>query len=493
MKSLFRSLLLLLGVAHGLLQAAERPNVLFIMADDLCTALSGYGHPQCKTPNLDKLAATGTTFTRAYCQFPLCGPSRASIMSGMYPMTNGVTGNGGVLKVKTPTLPELFRKSGYWTGRAGKIYHMGVPGHIFTGDPGTDHAASWDVTHNVKVMETLTPGKAEDVMHENSVPLYHKYREKWKSHDKLGVFRIDHGNHQGSDMVIVEATVPDAELADGVTANKAIEMLKERAKDQKPFFLGVGFVRPHVPFVAPVRSYKNYPVEKMKLAEVPEGDLDDLPKAVKQRSNANHYKLDEQDQRKSLRGYYASVTYMDEQFGRVVDMLDELGLRDNTIVVFVSDHGFHLGEHTLWQKNSLMEESARVPLIVSLPGDQKGTRSSRVVELIDLYPTLAEIAGLKAPDVLQGSSLVESLGGEDKAYPDEEALTQTRRHFGLRTSKWALMRYRKPDSDDYMFYDMKKDPKQLTNLAKDPEYKNQFEKMKKRLTQKVDGLRIEPH
>ena len=155
--------------------ADEKPNILFIMADDLNTALSGYGHPQCKTPNLDRLAERGTTFTRAYCQFPSCGPSRASIMSGTYPLTNGVTGNGGALKGDTQTLPKLFRDSGYWTGRVSKIYHMGVPGHIYTGDNGTDHAPSWVKRYNVSVMESLTPGKAEDVMLTDSTPVYDEY------------------------------------------------------------------------------------------------------------------------------------------------------------------------------------------------------------------------------------------------------------------------------------------------------------------------------
>ena len=485
---LFLATFAVAGIASA---GVKKPNVLFIMADDLNTALSGYGHPQCKTPNLDRLAAKGTTFTRAYCQYPLCGPSRASIMSGLYPVTNGVTGNGGVLKLETPTLPELFRKSGYWTGRAGKIYHMGVPGHIFTGDPGTDHAASWDVTHNVKVMETLTPGKAEDVMLTDSTPMYEKYREKWKAHDKLGVFRIDHGNHQGSDMVIVEATVPDEDLADGYTAGKAIELLKARAADKKPFFLGVGFVRPHVPFVAAERSFRHYPVDAMELAEVPEGDLDDMPNQAKQQANAKRYKLSKEDQRKSLRGYYASVTYMDEQVGRLLDALDELNLRNNTIVVFVSDHGFHLGEHTLWQKGSLMEESARVPMIVSLPGQQGARQSTRVVELIDLYPSLAASAYLELPDGLQGQSLLDSLSGKEVSYPDEEALTQVGSDWGLRTPKWAFMRYGKPGSgkEEFMLYDMEKDPKQFTNLAGDPEHAEVLAMLKKRLSDRLEAIR----
>ncbi len=487
-----RSFALFLSAMAGCLaslNAAERPNVLFIMADDLNTALSGYGHPQCKTPNLDRLASQGTTFTRAYCQYAVCGPSRASIMSGLYPVTNGVTANGGVLKVKTPTMPELFRKSGYWTGRAGKIYHMGVPGNIFTGAPGTDHANSWDETHNVRVMETLTPGKAEDVMLTDSTPVYDEYREKWKAWDKGGVFPIKHGNHQGSDMVIVEATVPDVELADGYTAGKAIEMLEARAADKKPFFLGVGFVRPHVPFVAPVRSFEDYPVDGMKLAEVPEGDLDDMPKAALAQANATKYRMDEEAQRKSLRGYYASVTYMDEQVGRVLKALDDLKLRDNTIVVFVSDHGFHLGEHTLWQKMSLMEESARVPLIIDLPGGKKqNAESSRVVELIDLYPTLAALSGLEVPKALQGKSLSRSLHHTPEGEPViETALTQVRGGYSLRTHRWAFMRYGKPSDDktELMLYDMHKDPQQYVNLAGKPEYADAEKKMEQWLDEKL--------
>ena len=490
MRKVVFALVLLQSALVASTLSMARPNVLFIMADDLNSALSGYGHPQCKTPNLDKLALRGTTFTRAYCQYPLCGPSRASIMSGLYPMTNKVTSNGGVLKIDTPTMPELFRNNGYWTGRCGKIYHMGVPGNIMTGDPGTDHAASWDVTHNVRVMETLTPGKAEDVMLTDSTAIYEEYRKKWKSRGEGGVFTIKHGNHQGSDMVIVEATVPDAELADGYTAGKAIELLRERGTDKKPFFLAVGFVRPHVPFVAPERSFKQYRVEAMKLAEVPEGDLDDMPSAAKQQANASKYKMDENDQRKSLRGYYASVSYMDEQVGRLLDELDALKLRDNTIVVFVSDHGFHLGEHTLWQKQSLMEESVRVPLImsvpksVSLPGNRRPTaKSSRVVELIDLYPTLASLAALKPPDGLEGESLVPAIAGDEQGAEDEVALIQVRGGWCLRTSKWAFMRYGKQGATtEFMLYDMEKDSRQLTNLANDPEHQMVLQQFKSMLS-----------
>lgn len=177
---------LLLALLAVPLFAADQPNVLFLIADDLNTALSGYGHPQCRTPHLDRLAQRGVTFTRAYCQYSVCGPSRASIMSGQYPITNGITRNGPALADEVVTLPALFRQAGYWTGRVSKIYHMGVPGHIFTGDPGSDHAPSWDHTYNVSAMEGLAPGKAEDLMLDDVVLHIPAQRERWKKVEGKG-------------------------------------------------------------------------------------------------------------------------------------------------------------------------------------------------------------------------------------------------------------------------------------------------------------------
>ena len=468
----------------------KRPNILFIMADDLNTALSGYGHPQCKTPNLDRLAERGTSFTRAYCQYPLCGPSRASIMSGRYPLSNGVINNGDVLDANIPTLPQLFRESGYWSGRVSKIYHMGVPGNIYTGDNGTDHPASWDERYNVSVMESLTPGKAEDVMLEDSTPVYDEYRKKWQAlKNKGGKLFIEHGNHQGSDFVIVEADVDNADLADGAAANKAVELLKERAAANVPFFLGVGFVRPHVPLVAPRRSFKEYEVNEMQVPYVPKGDLEDIPETAKKQTNAVKYKLTPEAQRKSLRGYYASISYMDEQVGRLLDTLDELGRRENTIVIFLSDHGYHLGEHTMWQKMSLLEESIRPPLIVSAPGQKKTSRKcASIVELIDIYPTLAELAGLDVPQQVQGKSFAHLLDNPDAPGLKEDAFIQVGPDFCLRTEKWAYMRYASggKEGNEYMLYDMKKDPKQFNNLAGKHEYAEIEKSLQKRLEARID-------
>ena len=452
----------------------KKLNILFIMADDLNSALSGYGHPQCKTPNLDRLAKRGTSFTRAYCQYPLCGPSRASLMSGRYPLSNGVTRNGGVLNSEIPTLPQLFRQSGYWTGRVSKIYHMGVPGNIYTGDNGADHPASWMERYNVSVMESLTPGKTEDVMLVDSTPVYDDYRKKWQAlKNKGGKLFIEHGNHQGSDFVIVEADVDNADLADGAAANKSIELLKRRAVAKVPFFLAVGFVRPHVPMVAPRRSFAEYRVDEMQVPEVPEGDLDDMPEAAKKQTNAAKYKLTPEAQRKSLRGYYASISYMDEQVGRLLDTLDTLGLRENTIVVFLSDHGYHLGEHTMWQKMSLFEESIRPPLIVSVPGQKRtNTKCASILEFIDIYPTLAELSDLEVPGAVQGRSFAHLLDNPDGPGIREDALIQVGSNFCLRTRQWAYMRYASENKghSECMLYDMEKDPKQFKNLAGRSDY-----------------------
>ncbi len=466
--------------------AAQRNmNVLFVMADDLNTALSGYGHHQCKTPNLDRLAARGTSFTHAYTQFPLCGPSRASLMTGRYPLANGVQSNTARVPEDVVTLPHLFRQNGWWTGRVSKMYHMGVPGNIFTGDDGEDQASSWAERYNVSAMETLTPGKAEDLMLEDTTYLYPELREKWAAQQhKGGKFTIPEGNHQGSDFVVVEAEGGDEVLADGMAASRAVELLEKLAGEGQPFFLGVGFVRPHVPLVAPAGSFDGYEAAEMQLTPVPEGDLNDIPDAAQENANDRKYKMNAEAQQKVLRGYYASITYMDSQVGRLLDALDRFGLTDNTIIVFASDHGYHLGEHTLWQKQSLMEESIRVPLIVSVPGQKStGTTCSRMVELLDVYPTLAAVAGLEPPDNIQGHSFAELLDNPEADHERRDAFIQVNNGFCLRTENWAYMQYKGEGA--VMLYDMKHDPKQFTNLAGSPEYAVIEKDLKERLAARI--------
>jgi choline-sulfatase len=432
----------------GLTAASEekQPNVLLIMSDDLCTALSGFGHRECKTPHLDRLAARGVKFERAYCQFPLCGPSRTSIMTGLYPGTTGATGNKSSFRKNTPNLismSELFLKNGYTTTRISKIYHMGVPPDILSGGDGTDDPQSWGQKFNIKGPEQNAPGD------------YELLSPKMQS--------------KGMAFIQVEADGDDLAHADGMAAKKAVELLGEYKND--PFFLAVGFVRPHVPLVAPRPYFATYPPEAVTLPEVPEGDLDDVPVAARAMANEDRYGMNEEQKKKALAAYYASVSYMDAQVGKLLDALDAEGLTDRTVVVFTSDHGYNMGEHDCWQKLSLFEDTLRVPFIISAPWLSPPNRSSKeIVELIDLYPTLADLCGLEAPKYLQGATLRPLLDANaNKQWNKSAAYTITKGGESLRTADWRLNRWGK-GSDQLELYDQINDPNEYTNLANNPEY-----------------------
>ncbi|MDG1976777.1 MAG: sulfatase, partial [Akkermansiaceae bacterium] len=384
------------------------------MSDDLNSALSGFGHPQCKTPRLDALAKRGVRFENMHCQYPVCGSSRASLMTGLYPYTNGMLGNGGNLRKNLPnvvTLSQLFRNNGYHAGRVSKIYHMGIPFEIIAGTADHDDAPSWDETVNIKAPEQNAPGE----------------RTEWSPKDK-----------SSQTFTGVEASTGDLEHADGMAADAAIEFLKQN-KD-KPFFLGCGFVRPHVPLVAPSKYFDRYDRDTMVAPEVPKGDLEDVPKIIRNYKSIDRYGVTPELHKGLLEAYYASISYMDEQVGRVLKALDELGLRENTIVIFSSDHGYLLGHHHKFQKQHLFEESTRVPFILSVPWMTKshGHASNKITELVDLYPTLAELAGLTPPANLQGQSLLPLLKNPTTKEWSKDLAFSISRSGGesIRTSKW---------------------------------------------------------
>ena len=436
-------------LALALAAAAHGQNVLFVMADDLTAeALACYGNADCATPSLDRLAARGTRFTRAYCQFPVCGPSRAAVMSGRYPEALRVVANGGSGKFTDrmgdrATLPQLFRQHGWRSARVGKIYHMRVPGDITAGVDGPDHAASWDERYNAPGLEWMTPGPFEHLSHE-------KLKRLPEKHYGLGfgtAFYAVRADGDGSDQ-------PDVRAAD-----KAIELLE--GFGERPFFLAVGFVRPHVPLVAPAAEFERYDAEALTLAARVEGDQSDIPKAGISLSSKRIGALgDAAKQRRILQAYYASVTFMDAQVGRLLDALERLGLADDTVVVFSSDHGYHLGEHDLWQKMSLHEESARIPLLMAGPGVPVGVRDA-LVEQIDLYPTLAGLAELEAPAHCQGFDLAPVFADAEASVRDA-AYCVTGRGQLLRTERWAYLRY---DEGGAELYDMAADPRQFVNVA----------------------------
>lgn len=453
----------------------EKMNVLFLISDDLtATALSCYGNVVCQTPNIDRLAALGTRFTRAYCQATYCGPSRASFMFGYYPSATKVLGYVSGRKAVgdgRDSWSQHFRKNGYHSARVSKIYHMGVPGGIENGGDGPDDPASWDEKYNSQGPEWRAPGDGET--------LQLRARKGVKPTEKTLAGRVPPVG--GNTFVVVEADGDDMVHSDGKTAARAVELLQKYKGMEKPFFLGVGFVRPHIPFVAPRKYFEPYlPYDKMVLPEKVKGDWDDIPKPGINYCTSENMFMDVRKQKKAVGGYYASVTFMDAQVGKVLDALEATGQKDNTIVIFTSDHGFHLGEHDFWAKVSLHEESAKVPLIIAAPGKQPAVCDS-FTELLDLYPTLSKMCGLAIPERLQGRDLSGMLDDPSVSVRDS-AFCNSGRGVLLRTDRWAYIRYKKGEEE---LFDMHKDPKQYVNLVKNPEYAEALESMRDKLAVKV--------
>ena len=439
------------GRLHALGAAPEKPNVLFIISDDLtASALSCYENKVCKTPNIDRIAQRGVRFDNMHCQNPVCGPSRASLMTGRYPSDLNCYNNKDSKSVfndpSVVSMTEPFRKQGWFSARVSKVYHMGIPGDITKGIAGAaDHAESWDVAINIKDLEQNQSGKYEHL-----------------SPKMTG---------SGMAFKVVETKAGALELTDGKATTRAIDLLREH-KDQ-PFFLAVGFVRPHVPFVAPREFFEPYPLESIELPRVPENDLDDIPEAHYFDVNEVKYGMSEKQQRKAIRGYYACVSYMDSQVGRLLDELVQLGLDDNTIVVFTSDHGYHLGEHHMWAKQALFENTTRVPFIVSVPwlADSWGKGCHRITEFVDLFPTLTDLCGIASPADLQGNSMRSLLSDPEKGAWSKNTAYILNSWGGesIRNDRFRFTLWHDGNSG-IEFYDLKKDPGEFTNLAANPEY-----------------------
>jgi len=421
-----------------------RPNVLFIAVDDMNNDLGCYGHPLVKTPHLDRLAARGVRFDRAYCQFPLCSPSRTSLMTGRRPDATEVFDLARHFRSALPdvvTLSQLFMRHGYHAARVGKIYHYGNPGQI--GTDGLDDPASWNERHNPKGRD-----KAEEHLLTNHTP-------------KRGL---------GSSMSFLKAEGADEEQTDGLVATEVVRLMEEK-RDQ-PFFIAAGFYRPHCPYIAPKKYFDLYPLEKVTMPPGPWDYLASVPPPALRSSQPHPWLgLNELQIRECLQAYWAAISFVDAQVGRLLDALDRLALTEKTIVVFWSDHGYHVGEHGMWQKMSLFENSARVPLIVAAPTTKAhGAACARTVELLDLYPTLADLCGLEAPAGLDGRSLRPLLDDPAAAW-DRPAFTQVwRGTYAGHSVRTERFRYIEWDGgrQGAQLYDYQEDPGEKRNLIHDP-------------------------
>lgn len=443
----FHILLLLASAAFQPCYSQSKPkyNVLFIAADDLNNDLGCYGNSYVKSPNIDRLAKNGIRFDRAYNQYPLCSPSRTSLLTGLRPDVTKIYDLKEHFRERNPdlvTLPQLFKNSGYFSARVGKIFHYGVPYQI--GTDGLDDPEAWHQVVNPK-------GRDKDEEDE--------------------VINLTPERRLGSALAFHIADGTDEEQTDGLIVTEAIKLLEQKKND--PFFMAVGFFRPHTPYIAPKKYFDLYPPETVPLAREIANDLDDIPDAAIF-TKPPHWGVGEADRRQVHGAYYASISFMDAQLGRLLDALDRLGLADNTIIVFWSDHGYNVGQHGQWMKQSLFETSARVPFIISVPDGLKNDACGRTVELLDIYPTLAELCGLKAPSNLQGKSLTPLLRNPRSAW-DKPAYTQIRRGQGqifgrsVRTERW---RYNEWDEGKLgkELYDHEKDPDEFYNLAGKEEY-----------------------
>ncbi len=431
--------------------APSRRNILLIVADDMNNDLACYGDPVARTPALDRLARRGVVFDRAYCQYPLCQPSRTSFLSGKNPE------NTKVWTLQTPTrrhlgdavmLPELFRKNGYFSAHAGKIFHTG------------EHAEdphSWD----------------------------EEFREFGKNPPPDQVLREDRSpGPRGHSFAWQMLKTRDEDTPDGMVARKTVGWLEQCARQSKPFFIGCGFRRPHSPYSAPKRYFDLYPPGELRLPEDPPSHYDKLlPAAINHDAPAPP--LSVKTIREHLAAYYAVTSFMDAQVGVVLDSLDRLKLWESTVVVFLGDHGYHLGDHGgLWHKSTLFERACRVPLLVAAPGARGAGRSTRALtELIDLYPSLAAQCGVKPPAGLDGRDFTAVLNDPAREFKkaaysmvgrgEERAESVKEIKFTGRTVRTDRWRYTEWDGgrQGVELYDHRAGARELVNLAADPALK----------------------
>jgi arylsulfatase A-like enzyme len=445
--------------------APRRLNVLFIAVDDLRPQLGCYGSSEIRTPRIDALARRGTVFTRAYCQQAVCSPSRTSLLTGRRPDTTRIYNLVDHFRQNLPevvTLPQWFKQHGYHAQGLGKIYHGGL-----------DDPPSWSVPSWPSRAQPASPAaatqQARDRQRERQQARRRNRGPSWRAPD-----------------------VADSDLFDGQLADRAIETLQE-VKD-RPFFLAVGFHKPHLPFVAPKKYFDLYPPEKIRLPRNPFPPKEAPRMALHNSGELRSYSdipeagpISDEKARELIRGYYAASSYADAQIGRVLYELDRLGLREQTVVVLWGDHGWQLGEHGLWCKHANFERATHSPLIVSAPGQKhRGAKTEVLAEFVDIYPTLCELAGLPAPEGLEGTSLVPVMENPRRQwkkaafsqYPRGRVMGHSMRTDRCRYTEWA-----EPGQEPVAreLYDHRSDPEENANIADRPENRELVQRLSREL------------
>jgi iduronate 2-sulfatase len=440
-------LVLLLLEGRVAAEPARKPNVLLIVVDDLNTDLGCYGNRVVQSPNIDRLAAHGMRFERAYCQYALCAPSRWSFLSGLRPETTGIYEFKTLLRSRIPDvvfLPQLFRQNGYYTAGMGKVFHDMRQ---------SDAEKSWDFYQD---------RMGDDAQEAAAVKKRYSYREGERPFEWT---KLDG---------------PEEKTRDGITARTIARLMEEKTKEGKPFFLAAGFHKPHLPWTAPAKYFDLYPVDRIPKPQDP--PLRDIPAiALMTELTGNP---PPRSRTEAIAAYYACISFMDAQVGILLGQLERLKLWDNTVVVLFSDHGYHLGDHDgLWAKLTNFEQAAHSPLLIAAPGFGKGQASARIVEFVDIYPTVADLCGLEKPTRLEGQSLVPLLKQGDAPW---KTPAQTMVHHkgilgkSVRTERW---RYTEWDGgkQGVELYDHDRDPGEYRNLASDPKYADTVAEMRQLL------------
>ena len=465
----FSLLAVFISLAFAVQATAQntKPNVLFIVCDDLNTHVSTSGYEAIKTPTLAAFAKEAMSFDRAFCQYPVCGPSRASFLHGLYPESTGVLNNTVDIRKTRPntiSLPQHFKQNGYWTAGVGKIFHntKHQPGDV-----------AWHENHKFENDELPVAEEAKQRFEEEfgSVEA-RKNVKKWKAARKIAIAPLNAQTPPGHG----RSGLKDEQHKDGKNVRQVTTWLREKSFGDKPFFIALGIQKPHVPFLAPDKYFDLYPANSIPFHRDPVAIWDTLPRdAMAKRFTAFGFELGKENvarRQEFMQAYHACISFIDAQIATVFQQLKDQGLWEDTIIVFTSDHGYHLGDHFLWGKVTLFDVGAKVPFMMRVPGmTQSGSRSDAMVELVDLFPTLTELTNLRTPPHLQGSSLVPVLKDPAQTGPKSHAYSVVSRGenlgYAIRDQNW---RYGKWPSGGEELYNLNSDPHERNNLANDPRY-----------------------